>query len=361
MKHHALPLLVAALSTGLASAALADDLPTVYGKVNLSLQAVDTEVDRPAPLANQVIDDNWQMRSNASRLGVKGSYGISDSLKAVYKLEYEISADEGDFSGGDELKARNMYAGLQGSFGTVIAGRHDSPLKLVQGDVDRFNDLLLGDIREVLVGEERIKNIVMYSTPSMAGFGFHLAIAPGEESGNNARDDGLADSVSAAVTYQQDIFYVALAVDENVAGNDVIRAVGEITLDALKLGAIYQTADINRRGQSLGLSGELRGFYSSYLAIAGIDLTDQDGYLLSAEWTSGDIVLKAQWMQATTDWEISGVASDQMDSTQLALGADYRLNKQATLFAYWASVEHDTNAGTVFDGSTIGAGFELKF
>jgi predicted porin len=66
-------------------------------------------------------------------------------------------------------------------------------------------------------------------------------------------------------------------------------------------------------------------------------------------------------MQATTDWEISGVASDQMDSTQLALGADYRLNKQATLFAYWASVEHDTNAGTVFDGSTIGAGFELKF
>ena len=129
----------------------------VYGKANVSLNHTDASNS-----------DTLKLNSNASRIGVKGSYEISEGLKAIYKFEYETFIDDGEGSG-KTFKQRNIYAGFQGGFGTIIAGKHDTPTKLAQGKIDLFNDLPNADIKNVIQGENRVSNIVMYSTPKTNG------------------------------------------------------------------------------------------------------------------------------------------------------------------------------------------------
>ncbi len=160
MKHTTLPWALSVMAA-CSPAALAQ-APTFYGKINASLQAIEEE------RLGAETQDNWELRSNTSRLGIKGSLPISDSLKAIYKLEYEVFVDDGqDGSSGDEFKQRNIYGGLQGNFGTVIAGKHDTPAKLTQGKVDRFNHLYAADIKYIMAGEQRESNIVIYSSPKL--------------------------------------------------------------------------------------------------------------------------------------------------------------------------------------------------
>ena len=155
-------LLAIAVGAALASpmmmpgAALADG-PKVYGKVNVSLENMNYD---PAPGgANN--DDKWELQSNASRLGVKGDFDLDVAgLKAVYKAEFEISVDDGD-KDGQTFSQRNIYGGFQGGFGTLIAGKFDTPTKKAQMDVDQFNDLD-GDIKNIAAGENRVSNIIQY-------------------------------------------------------------------------------------------------------------------------------------------------------------------------------------------------------
>ena len=140
MKQKILSLAIIAASLN-ATTVLAGD-PKVYGKANLSLNLTDDEGT-----------DTTKLNSNASRFGIKGSFDASDSIKAIYKFEYETFIDDGDDGKEDsnsEFKQRNIYAGFQGGFGTIIAGNHDTPTKLAQGKIDRFNDLVLGDIKNVI-------------------------------------------------------------------------------------------------------------------------------------------------------------------------------------------------------------------
>lgn len=318
-------------STGITGAAHADDnLPTVYGKANISLNQSLME-----NAAGSRTQDNWTLNSNASRLGVKGSYAISDNLKAIYKLEYEVFVDDGDDGSGNssEFKQRNIYGGFQGNWGTLIAGNHDTPVKLAQGKVDRFNDLILGDIKNVMEGENRVKNIIMYTTPKWGGFSATVASIPGEESGvvQGQGNDGIADGISSALQFKADNLSLALAHDRDVDGIDELtRLVGEFNCDHFKLGVLGQIAD---KKTSTADSIE-------------------DAYLISAEApVVGKLVAKAQFSKSDDD--VNRVR-------QKAIGFDYKLSKNAKLFAYHADVKTKNNAAQSND-ATYALGYEIKF
>ena len=198
---------------------------TVYGKVNVSLVNADDGSN-----------DEWKLNSNASRLGVKGKSEIAEGLTLVYKAEFEICVDDGDCKG-QTFTQRNIMGGIKGSFGTVWAGKHDTPTKLAQSKIDLFNDLE-GDIKNTFEGENRVSNIVAYSSPEINGFNSTIAMIPGEDADNG--NDGLADGVSYSVSYKQDDLYLALAGDQDVDGQDLMRAVAQYKVDALKLGFMYQ-------------------------------------------------------------------------------------------------------------------------
>ena len=342
--------------------------PTVYGKLNVSLQQVDLEVPDFVNDEAATDVDNWQLMSNNSRLGVAGDMEINSSLKAIYKLEYEVYVDDGDDGDDDEFKQRNIYVGLQGKdWGTLIAGKHDTPVKLAAGKADQFNDYYLGDIRYLMVGENRESNTIMYTTPNMSGFSLTAAIMPGEETdeagaSNEGDNDGIADHVSAALEYKLDALRLAAAIDSDVQNNDIIRLVAEYSMDQFEFGFIYQTAEANETDTTETLA-DLRGA-DWYEIKSMIGDTEQDAWVLSGAFKANDkLKLKAQIGMAETDFAVPNVTGDEtLEVEQITVGADYALSSATTLYGYYSNLAWDyTEADVDGDGTTFGVGIDHKF
>lgn len=372
-------LLALAISAAAASNAMAD--ASVYGQIDLSVQQLDATKATTSAATYDVLKDDWEVLSNASRLGFKGDSSINDDLKVIYKLEYEVAPDGDSFTvdgaKGHEFKSRNMYIGLQSeTFGTVLAGKHDTPTKLAQNKIDQFNDLTYGDLKYVLVGENRVNDIVMYTTPEFSGFSATVALAPGEQSDDDNtgtvedKNDGLADHVSAAVQYQAGNFYAAIAGDQDIEQTDVLRGVVQYTVGDLQLGALYQTAeDADKKDNNATEKkylGKTEGVVKEVDGIAGYNLEQQDGYLLSAAYKLGDFTLKAQYAASSTESYTPATSDQDIDATLMAVGVDYKLAKSTKLYTYYAANDTDVDAlndagGNEPDADTFGVGIQHKF
>tara|TARA_B100000795_G_scaffold99885_1_gene73445 strand:- start:5179 stop:6135 length:957 start_codon:yes stop_codon:yes gene_type:complete len=293
----------------------------VYGKANLSV-------------VNQDFGsyDEWTLNSNASRLGLKGKTEISDGLEIVYQAEYEICIDSGDCKG-QTFKQRNTFVGIKGGFGMVLVGKHDSPTKLAAGKVDLFNDLE-GDIKNAFEGENRLSNIIAYTSPTMNGFTTTLAMIPGEgaDVDQDGQDDtGLSDGLSYSVNYTKDSIYLAIAGDQDIDKQDLLRFVAQYQIDALKLGVMYQQNEDN------------------------LGTKDESGYFVSAAYKlDNNITLKAQY----------GAIEDDVDGDEeqtLSLGADYKLAKNTKVFAFYTNNTDSAIDSNDDEFSALGIGMEHKF
>ena len=292
----------------------------VYGKVNASVVNNDSGSS-----------DEWKLNSNASRVGVKGKTQIADGLYAIYKAEFEMCIDDGDCKG-QTFSQRNIMTGIRGDFGTVWAGKHDSPTKLAQNKIDLFNDLE-GDIKNTFEGENRVSNIVAYTSPKVNGFSATVAMIPGEgsdfdEDGND--DTGLADGISYSISYDMDNLYIAIAGDQDVDKQDLLRVVAQYKMDALKLGFMYQQNEDN------------------------LNSKDESGYFISAAYKMDKTTLKAQY----------GTIEDDVDGDEeetLSLGADYKMAKNTKVYVFYTD-NTDSEVGSADDeDSSFGVGMEHKF
>ena len=82
-----------------------------YGKINVSAQ-LDNDYDSVDSPAVSHKDTNFAWHSYGSRLGAKGKYTLDDDWALVYKVEYEIDANNGYGSQKDFFLAREIYAGI---------------------------------------------------------------------------------------------------------------------------------------------------------------------------------------------------------------------------------------------------------
>jgi predicted porin len=274
----------------------------LYGKINVAVVNSDSGST-----------DTWKLNSNASRIGLKGSSQISEGLSVFYKTEFEVCVDDGDCKG-NTLGQRNIFAGIKGQYGSLLAGKNDTPTKQAQKKIDLFNDSV-GDIKKTFAGENRMSNIIAYTTPKYGNFSASYAIMPSE-----ADDGGLADSKSYSVNYKKDRLYVAVASDSNVKDADILRIVSQYKLDAWKLGFMYQENDT----------------------------TNESGYFTSAAYKSDNITYKAQYGNNENDTEGS-------DKTTLSLGADFKLAKNTKSFVFFTDNESSSST------KTFGLGLEHKF
>jgi predicted porin len=405
-----LALAIAAATVTTAPSALAG-FPTLYGKINVSANQYDLEKIDFAPVtpatnpatyqavgATATTDelDQGALESNASRIGIKGDYGLAQGLTAIYTLEYGTDADNGTNSNGREFSQRNIFAGLQGNWGTILAGKNDTPLKtaqtnnVLQSDIDRFNDAPLADLGTYLVGENRADNVIQYNSPILlGGLEIKLAAIQNEETGveisdtNKQDDNNFASGKSLAVSYGKAKWFVAAAIDDNVATTDTKRLIGEVVLGPVKIGALYQTAERHDKEDSLaGYSNfvgsaptavgnstttlnplsEWDGVKSSATA-ATVSYKEQDGYVVNAAWKFyGPWTLKAQ-VGKSTSTPINETYGD-VDIDALAIGVDYKFNDSARLYSYYASLEtegdKDISTKSVED-NTLAVGLDFKF
>ena len=292
---------------------LQSEEPTVYGKLWISVESQDTasgtEVD---------------MVSNASRLGIKGSMDFGEGIEAIYQAEYEVDPVDGtaDESKDRTFKQRNSFVGLKGSMGTIFLGKHDTATKKSQKKIDLFNDLA-GDIKNILQGENRMSDLIGYTTPKINGFSATFNAIKGTQ---GLGDDSIGDSTSTSFSYDSENFYIALAFDSELKGYDSKRLTLQIPFNRSQLGIMFQDSEKLSTG------------------------VEEDGYVISFSQKVGDQgTLKFQ--QAESDMKLDS-------GKQFSFGYDYKLSNKAKAFFFFTDLSGDN---TSKEKEITGIGFEYKF
>ena len=291
------------LSVCFAAASSAESI-TVYGKANISAQSSDDG------------DGSFtELKSNASRVGVKGDLALDDNLSVFYTVEWQV--DLANSSGSDNIKSRNQYLGLQGDFGKVLIGRNDTMLKQMSGSVDLFNDYE-ADLKGLWKGENRVSNSVTYVSPSISGFGFGLTyIAEGSVDGENG--------VSAGVHYgdkklKKSNWFASFSIDSEVNGYDVQRAAVQTKLGSWTIGAIaHKQEAINSNSSESGITA-------------------------SAQYSIKKWKLKAQYQSLE-------------DENSISIGTDYKLGDSTKAYIWYTNRGLDQSE----DKSWLAVGLEHKF
>lgn len=312
--------------------------PTVYGKVHVSLDSNNVE-----NAAGDTTKDNFELKSRASRVGVKGSEDLGNGLKAVYGLEWQVDvADTGN------LSARNQFVGLAGGFGTVLAGRHDTPMKISTGKLDFFADES-GDYNST-VGfvDVRAPNAIAYISPNMTGLTIAAAVVPGEGAGadNAALTDyandanGLADVTSIALMYSAGPLYLSAA--HEAASSDALDQADD-GYTQIRLGAGYSVA-----GVDLALVYETQD--------TGTDdgVGDRALTQVSARYNMGANAIKAMYGMAD-DWS----EIDESGHTTYAVGFDHKFSKSTKAYAQYTAVDSDDFGGN--DSTVLSFGMVTSF
>lgn len=345
----ALGLAVATLFTGFSGFVTAADViegPTWYGRFNVALAHTDWEGVRGT-------EDSWDLRSNQSRLGIKGSLALEGyDFKVIYGAEYLVEVAD---TTGSTFGQRNIFLGLEGDWGRVVAGRHDTPLKQAEGKVDQFNDVD-ADIDRIFGAHNRDPNIIYYTTPKFANGVLTANIATiladdADIDGDGEKEDGLFDSISASLIAQQGAWYGAIAFHTNAsygtfadtftnipapvdgaAGGrraDVVRLVGAYAGERFEFGLAYQHAE----DVADGANGE------------------DTSLLASAAYKIDKVKLKAQLGQ------VKGDVNDEKRELY-AIGADYNFNAKTRAFTYYSSLGLDK---ADIKDNTFAVGLEHNF
>lgn len=294
MKKHLIAVAVAAAVA--APAAMADT--TLYGLAHVSVDYIDNDA---------LADANVNVQSGSSRLGVKGTEKLSNGLSAIYQMEFGVDMTDAADTG-KQFTARNQFVGLTGGFGTLVAGRHDTPMKLAIAKYDLFGDQI-GDNSNATLYNFRAPNVVAYMLPSNLG-GFNGSVAyVADHNGNFKNGDNSDNNDNQAYNVQLGYEHKIFTIDgvyqswddstTNETYTDWMIGAG-VKFGGLKVNALYQKPDS--------------------------DILDADLYGLGAAYTFGNNTIKGQYYTANVD----GLSDD---PTMWALGYDYKMSKQTTVYA----------------------------
>ena len=261
--------------------AAALEAPVLYGVFDISAQSQD-------PTSHH---DGLRVKSNGSRAGMKFENKINDKLDWLFQIESSIDFDS-SVAGETKFGERNIYLGLAGRLGRVIIGKHDTPLKRSQGDIDLFTDTDI-QIYAVHNGDNRVEDTVIFDSINYNGVSLHYGLVKNPE---NVSDDF---GHSVAVHYDNQDAYFALAIDQNVAEKNITRLVASRRVGQFHFGTMLQRSE---------------------------DILEKRitfGGLFSINYSRYDWSLKAQY----------SISDDKLDQGQLiTLGVDWRYTKKFKLY-----------------------------
>jgi predicted porin len=327
--------LIALAVAGLAAAPVVSMAEaTIYGLAHLSIDYKDMKAG----------DEAFDVVSRASRLGFKGSEDLGNGLKAIYKMEFQIAMSDANNAIIDNDKGsiamRNTFVGLAGGFGTVLVGRHDTPLKISTGKLDLFSDEMADYNFTIGFHDVRADNAVAYISPEFAGFTFAgAAVAPGTSTAGGAVNvdaNGLADAYSLTGMYGNGPFYASLAY-ESINDEILAACTGGLCVPA------GDSWDKWRIG--LGLMSfnniTVTGIYENWSGAMEADL-----WQIEAAYDFGNNRVKAMYGQNDPDGRKN-------DSSSWAVGFEHNLSKRSSVYAEYVERSSDLK-NDEWDGFSVG-------
>ena len=296
----------------------------IYGVLNPSVDFIDNGDDSGAVMSN-----------NSSRIGFKGSEDLGNGLKAIFQLESAVDIDN---RGGAGWTARDSWAGLAGSFGTVQLGNMFSAYKTSTNFVDPFGDTI-GDYNNVFSRstfgsfDKRFENAINYISPNFGGFSVMATYGLiNDLDGDGFEDDSGNsdnDSLSLAATYKTGGLTLVAAY-ENQGESATVE-----DIRAFKLAAGYK---FGSTAVALAWAKEDYG----QLRATNVD-RERDVIHASVKHSMGNIDLLASytWADDFDDIDDSGIDA-------FAVGAAYNFSKRTQIGAYYSHLKVDDAVRPVF-------------
>ncbi|RUO31167.1 porin [Aliidiomarina soli] len=300
-------------------------------------QATDIEVYGRAHISTDILGDGsdygLNVSSNSSRLGFRAKHQVAPGLEAFVQLEQNVRFDQ---RGGD-FATRDSFAGLRGSWGQMRWGSFDTPGKILRADADVFNDRL-GDLRNVAQGpgmnydqttglnsdpnyDQRFRNSLHYRSPSFNNITFDLQYSPHNQTDATTEND--FEAISVALNYEANGLWLA--------GSYEMTEGAELDPSAMRLAASYWFTE-----QWQGIT-----FYQKS---SDMLFGDRDVFGGGFKYLFGDYGLMGQAYQA------SGNDLDDTSATLVALGLDYYMHEDFTLYAILGLTDNDDQANFLVSG-----------
>jgi predicted porin len=230
-------------------------------------------------------------------------------------------------TGSSTLASRNSFVGLAGGFGTVLAGRHDTPYKLGTVKLDIFGDTIAdynsgannGGLDNVdlidKTHDHRNGQALAYISPTFSGFHVGAAVVMADEAAN-ANNGKTIDATSITAIYENGPLFLSLShQDVKALGSKALKFGAGYAFGDTKVGFVYE--DLNNSTSTGHASGA----------------NDRDSWLVNVAHAMGPITLKAQYGQVD-----EGASVDQ---DMWALGADYNLSKRTAVYFVYGNGDDD--------------------
>jgi len=249
--------ITAALTLSGPAFAAASNNVTLYGQANVSYDTINTGSSSGSGSVQGITSS--RLASNSSHIGLKGFSELGSSWKAIFQAEVSLGTDTGA-SGcqvpdtGTPTKSsrwkcffdRNTYLGLSSiDYGTLLAGRHDTPYKMATRRLDVFADgiadnrslmgttIAAGVVTETF--DARLSNLMLYMSPSFGSFSMSVGYSNLTES-NTYYDQPSGSAVSVAGMYEQGAVYATFAYEDHTTRLKDVST----TIKATKLGLGYK-------------------------------------------------------------------------------------------------------------------------
>lgn len=336
-----------------ASSVMADTVNVnVYGRI----RAAGEYVSGSGAAGGKNGQKQMRVVDNSSVLGFKGTEDLGDGLTLLWQAEGQLEAD-GDTDG--KLNSRNTFISLKNDYGTILAGKNDTPYKQTKKGVTA--SILEDSTAEIsaIFGRfnastdagktafyTRQGSTVQYISPVMKGFEFKIGFAP-DESKTSATNK---TRVSTSLGFDHEMFYVL--------GGFESRA------DAVAAGKSAKAMIING-GYKFGKDGSVGVGYEK--VSSGSD--DQKNLYLTANYKF------AEKYSVGANFAKAGKAGAVANSgaTMISLGANYDFSKRTSVTAYYAQIKNqaagkynfgDNAIDQLVTGSTpkvLGLGLTHKF
>ncbi len=349
MKKNALALAVAGVMAGVASVpsvSMAGVGPTLYGQGHVSLDVVDNGDTKDTNLS-----------SNTSRIGVKGSYDLGNGLAAIYLFEWQVAVTDSRNEG--TLKARNRYIGLKSdSYGTLVGGRHDTPMKVIGRKVDLFWSNQLGNNRNITTinGHDlRADNVIGYISPNFGPVHAFLAYVTdhdlvNQKSGNT--DSHQNNAWSGALIYEQNGLFLAAGYEKFNVDNRVNPAVTGNRVFTDKRGNAF-TVGGNDSTEAFRVVGKYNmndwtftAFWERDLDAQFLNSNDQDLAGAGLAYKMGSEVFKGQ-----VYWAGESDKFDNNGAVNYSVGWDHYFSKSVQTYIQGTLMANDDNASLQIGGS----------
>ncbi len=319
------------------AAAFAD--ATVYGNIHLTINKIDADNNSPAGTAPSSTNDELNLSSHTSAIGVKGSEDLGDGLKAIYKAEFQLDAT-GNQANGNALTNRDVFVGLKGGMGTIKLGAFSSNYKQMGGKVDALYRTpvegrgFLHTQSSALhggrgVNRGRQTDTVQYTSPKFSGI---QLVANTTFSGA----DGKAAEETTGVGVRWSNKNILVYVDWIDGMNGAVDANGNvITESATKVGGKYSTKSFWVAGQYED-ADKRTGF--NYIHVNGGFNIDKNNAVI------------------LTVGQAEHITNSKADTDSVAVAFNHKLSKLTNVYVAYGTVDDDL---TPAQGSKATDGFAL--